>query len=829
MEQVECDSAAQAILEDATKAMLELCTALVSDNGYQLNDIVDPVFLQLVSALLDKGNPSVPRGLIVPVGANGRIARAAELIVRAYGVLTHNASNTAMEERAKQPSTIALANAAVTAPAPTSKNAAEKIETPTGKMLACRLVMEAIRREAHARGKDASLISEIIEVITSFLHLHGYSLDSSIPVAFGDKVGTALKSAAPNSNLRLPSGTDPTTCLEKIATFVLAFRALAEADFGSAVIRRLKVNPHLTYQDICVRCGLPPLTLKTWVAERPRFTTTVTAELARKLDEILHADGELLFSFIATTQHAAYGAPPSIMDQVLGRNSFGQKLRKYRRNLMLTKAQLLAEVEQRSGVRVSKYTITCWELGSCLPHRGMQVVIAALDEICGAGGDLVKAWRAENPRELYSAYSLQPDQWLQSVRAQIKRIISYKTANPENLPRSNSRDDRWKDETIEYFTDFCSCFLGFLRKERQFELDGLSLSLLCDWDLIQEFFDFLRSRTAKINHSLRAKTVTRTLLNLYNNFMPEIWAEAVKEAHWIDRITLQGTRIVRVADMVERRETVVLGGLDESWRHHLALTINSANDFLRQNQFDDHPRVGNASALVEAGFGVARIFAELEERAKNLPLLILCRKSAILLRRLALVALLLARNFRPATLRRLRCSQFTLASGRRITFAISDRQLGLRKRDGNLDASIDELPNIAWLHELVWRYIVEARPLLLNQLAPGAGSDTGYLFISSTSHCAPGDPLSQTELAADVKRILGYGPYSHRLAYLYDAYTKETSVDDMAFSTQTTPAMVRRTIDRLAAIKTLRANSAVDAVLAGNPRHRRKQGGFGAP
>ena len=692
----------------------------------------------------------------------------------------------------------------------------EKIGKQTSTQIQGRQVLNLVQREAAARGEDTGSTSTTVSAITSFLEMNGYSLDSVIAPEFVDRVERAIIGGrfmqAPDIKFSPGVEADP-AYPNRIDSFVHAYNALAEADFSETLCRWLGMNKHQSYKQISLKCGLRVNCIKALVTDRRRFATQITVAQALKLDQVLSSGGELFFSYIATTQHVAYETPPTVMDQILGRIPFSQQMRHYRNRLNVTKDELLKAISDKSGIQIAKCSIADWESGLCLPCQGMREAIAALDDICNANGELVGAWLAQNPREIFAPYSFPAEQWPASLHDQLARIVRYKTGNPENLPRNKRRADRWSAEAIANFTTFCQGFLGFLRSEKNTANENLSLSLLCDWELVQGFFDFRRERAGRTNYSLHAQTTTRTLLNLYTYFMPATWEETVGEPHWTGRITLEVRLQVAVAKMVKRTQTIRLKDLSQSWRHHLALAKASAQAFLKQSSFDDDPMIERVSPLLEDEVSVARIAALVAARVANLPLLILCRKSAILLRRLALVALLLARHFLPAILRSLATGQVTVTSGGKIRLDIPGSQFRSRGKGGSKGGVEGDLPDVGWIHEVIRRYLLEGRPLLLGKAAALNGRHASYVFIPAQGRRVPGSPLTKKELAADVEFILGYNPLSHRYVFISDAWNRHMPKEDMAVDLQTTTEMVQRILDRLAQIKTRRANRTTLAVL----------------
>jgi hypothetical protein len=708
------------------------------------------------------------------------------------------------------------------------KTELEQIDKQSRKQIRCRQILRLLGREASLRGDDPNSIATIVLTVTAFLEHNGYALDSIIAPDLADEITCAVIGGGlgVKTKIKLPPGADKDPAyLVRIGALARAYAALAEADFGGTLRRYFKANK-LTCREIDSQCGLGLESLRSWLRSPATFTTNLTPEQALQLDATLHAGGKLFASFVATTQHMAYEVLPTVMDEILGRSPFARKLRQLRLGGKLAHGQLLAEVKRLSKVRLTNSRIATWEQGRSLPSLDMKEVVTALDQLLAANGDLVKAWLAGSPRAVYAPYSLAFDQWPEALRAQFERIVLYKTTNPEGRRESRRAcGKRWTGTASrEIFQNFCQAFFGYLLKEKKFKADSLSVSHLCDWDLVLGCFDFILRRTGKAHYTTYPHVVTSTLLNLYGYYMPHIAEEAVNEPYWAGRITLQVDHFLEVLPGVKRNKPVILANLQEAWAHHLALLKQSARAFLRHNQFEGEPYIEKTNALLQAGAGVFEISAMMAARVWYLPVLILSRKAAVLSRRLAAVALLVALNLRPATLRSLRTDQVTVTPDGKIRVKIEDTQFIGRGMGGSQGGLHETLPDVPWIHEALRRYIEEGRPLLVGGAAAGCGKDAEFFLTSDSLSDAPGSPLTKEGLNGDVKIILGYGPLAHRPLLLGDAAGQNVSTKDIAAALQTTEAMVRKAIALLAELKNRKANSATEIVLAPESKQQAKGG-----
>src|SRR6185437_8783085 len=319
---------------------------------------------------------------------------------------------------------------------------------PVPREIRCKKALCLVEREAVARRADAETVAIVISLLTDFCRLNGYQPDSRLEPDFVRHLNQAVIRGDFRSNDEIsfpPIAKDNPKFLNFFGSFDRGARALLEADFSSVVRRWSDVNRHLTYKEISLKSGLRPNSIKSFMTDARRFVTELTPQEAFNLDATLSANGEIFMSYLATSQQTAYAHFPTIKNELLGLESFGQKLRHFRKATKLTRGKLLKEVHRRTKIKIAKSQLSGWESEICLPCRGMECVVQALDEICSANGELLKQWWDQNPRELYLKYALPAESWTTTARKLIARIIDYKTTNTENLPRSEEHPDRWSD------------------------------------------------------------------------------------------------------------------------------------------------------------------------------------------------------------------------------------------------------------------------------------------------------------------------------------------------------------------------------------------------
>ena len=687
-------------------------------------------------------------------------------------------------------------------------------------MLWLQAVMQ-VCKEAKSRGNDRRTIAVTESTCIGFLRDNGQVLNAKVDPTFLARLEQALNHGGLSTDPAIiitSSAVDLTALETRARALVRACHALMEEDFA-AVLRACLQCSGLKYQEVAAQLGVKVTKIKTWLANNTAFVMDMTPAQAVQLDRILGADGKLVATYAAMTQDLAYAPIRTAMDQVLGRKTFAEKLWECRQAITITKRALLAAVAVLSGISVSESLLAKWEQGYSLPCREMRGVIAVLDDIYEAGGALLDAWEAEDPQPTYSPYAFAFARWLKPTQAQCLRMFRYKTANPEKLPRSKSRSgDRWRGNASQKkLQAWCEHFFGFLVNVRHYPPASLSLTLLADWPLVEDYFEFVRRRTGREGYTQDAFTTTSQLHNLQLFFLPALAAEAVQEAHWNGRLPTIATGLKEIVPGVFREETIALRSPEEGWCHHLALAARAARAFQRNNQFSNGSLLGRAELLVEAEVGVARIAAEVGALLWEAPVRIRCCKLAILSRRWAAVALSVACSFRPANFLNLRLDQVELLPNLKIKLKITEDQIktkGLGASQGGVQGL---LPDWDWVHYALWYYITQGRPFLVREAAARGEADAGYFFTPAAMDSASaGRSMSAKSLQADAMLILGYKLYAQRYLFAIDACGRNVPLEDAAIRLLHSPYIHRKHYERMTRRqKNRRANRHMEAMLLG--------------
>jgi hypothetical protein len=175
---------------------------------------------------------------------------------------------------------------------------------------------------------------------------------------------------------------------------------------------------------------------------------------------------------------------PSIVDEILGRQSFGALLMDLRHRTKLTQKALLEQLEQQHHIRLSGRLLNCWEEDYFLPAQSRRNVVTALDALYQAKGKLLAAWEQRDPRQIGEIFALPFRMWPLRAQNQFRRLVDYRTANSEKLPQP-ARTNQWTGPNTEAaFRLSCERFFGFLVLEKQLEPENVSLTLLGDWKLV---------------------------------------------------------------------------------------------------------------------------------------------------------------------------------------------------------------------------------------------------------------------------------------------------------------------------------------------------------
>jgi hypothetical protein len=687
-------------------------------------------------------------------------------------------------------------------------------------------LLDFIALEAQLKGSKARTIASTVSACSAFLAANGYLTEAPVDTDFIERLKRALeqRSLQGDGFVLASQHADDRAYRSRLTSLVRAHEA-PRTHFAGLLRERLE-STGLSYARAASTCGRPRHWITNLLACRSGGVMGMTLPEATQLDQALGAKGKIFAGYVALTQRAAFEPVTPAMDQVLGRLGFAGQLASGRRGLGLTLDGLLDKVEQATGVRVLDSHLCQWEQGHQLPSQDMQNIVLALDDILGAGGKLVRAWKDEGPKKVLSTYALPYGRWPERLRAQFDGLVDYKGSNPEELARSDARGgDRWtgtasQDRCIEILERY----LGFLVQERAFAVDSVSLTLTADWPLVLALFDFVRQRVGRSTYSQDALTMTSVLINLYGWYLPHLANQAAQESYWAGRLPTHAIGIDDTVPGVPQPYEIELLSFTERWNYQLYLARSRAREFLKGSHFEIGRLIGRAAPLLESETGMAEIDAVVEALVRKLPRRIRCLRAAIQCRRLVVAVLLLARCLRPGTLSVLRNEQVIVQSDRRVWLNLSEEQFKTRGKGGSELGILGQLPDCDHMHKMVRRYQQEARPILLGDAARRGNKDAGFFLTAACSHALSsgqaqsraGGPLDADLVRRDARAILGYHPYAQRYLFATHAWRQGAPKQDIAdVLGNTVPIVEKRYILETAASRTKQLNAVVMDLILG--------------
>ena len=677
-------------------------------------------------------------------------------------------------------------------------------------------LLDQLEREAKVYGCSPEGIQQKLSQSAELLQQAGYKLDQPLDARFLDR----LHQLSPQDGC----GTKPSS----VNALERAYKALTGTRFP-ALIRSCLAAAKMTCKALACVVGITVELFRFGRKDQYGGITGMTPDQALTIDQALAANGIVVAAYCALSQDAAYIRLPSIIDEILGRQSFGALLMDLRHRTKLTQRALLEQLEQQHHIRLSGRLLNCWEEDYFLPAQSQRNVVTALDALYQAKGKLLAAWEQRDPRQIGEISALPFRMWPLRAQNQFRRLVDCRTANSEKLPRP-ARTNQWTGPNTEAaFRLFCERFFGFLVLEKQLEPENVSLTLLGDWKLVHACFDWGKQKVGRKQYNVVESWRTGTLCGLYRSFFPHLADDAAQEDYW-QQLPKSATKAVTIKPGVIRRVVVPLLNWTERWNHHLALTRAQAVNFLKQNTFIRTPYLSRAQPLFEAGVGLNKIIDRLAARARLLPPRILSRRAAIQCRRLAEAALLLCWYLRPNMFLLIKCGQVVIVDGLKIRLTLPEDQFRNRGMAGSKDGLSGLLPNWPCVHLLLRRYLEEARPILLGDPNLRGNQDAGYLFIDAFTmrrgllqkSLMAGGPIQEKSFYYDIVLTLGCNPWAVRYLFAVHAWNHGATTDQIAQATQTTAAAAAITFEKVeGAHKTQQAIDTVSNVLF--PKKRNKK------
>jgi hypothetical protein len=667
-------------------------------------------------------------------------------------------------------------------------------------------VHKQVQREDQMLSMDPSLTDKKVTCAQAFLELNGLALDALIDPAFVDSARLALHrgNTLAATPIQFPEGAlnDP-VYVGQIRAILRTYQGLADGNISVTLQRYLPFAKGLRHEEISSRSGLAPGLVNSLLAHKTAGPSNMKRDNALKLDQLLQADGNIFASYAVTTQEVAFVVAPPVMDVILKRISFAERLRILRREKKLTTPEVVAGVKDRVKAatlsstheqsddeskpvddlaKFNEIIYNQWEVGICLPSKNYKYLVEEIDAFFEQGGNLVECWIAQRPREVLESYVLSWKDCPVNVQQQIEQLTFHNICIPKKGEQNQEGGGRWNSpSTVLYFRAFCQHFFGFLVKQKSFQKEMLSLSLLCDFALVRAFYEFLRERSEHRHYSWFAWTSTWTLMSLYKNYLPRLGESAMQEPYWKERLT-------RPSD-----------ASSDPWKDQIETSMKKAKKFLDKNTFRNEPRYSRASDLVESGIGLTPVLRELEVRHVCMPTLILTPKAAILSRRLVIAILETLQCYTQPVLLGLKLEHVRIKANGHIALKIPKELFRGGTCGGGLAGDDGELEAPEFAHEAICTYLEQSRPILV-----GSAADGGYLFTTDG-----GQPMSKHWLSTDLRLMLGYRTTGARQLFHGSAQRNGLPDEDIALRLHLTSLTVRTNAKRLHPEKTRKVNKVV--------------------
>jgi transcriptional regulator with XRE-family HTH domain len=634
-------------------------------------------------------------------------------------------------------------------------------------------VLRQIERESELRGLEPSSTNVTLSTCRSFLSNNSQELNSiadpSILARLADALAANCETES-TQNLIFTAKPD-SGYKSRLRTLLQAYRALTGKEF-QALLNELIKSSGISKQQLAAQTGLSPSVLA-GLQNRVK-SVTPARESIPKLDQALNAQGLLV---------SAYAAIIPLSERVSGlmnrRVSFGQMLRRFRTDSGLTQIDI---VKKLAGTRSS--ALSMWERGICAPCIERREVVEQLDVVLNCNGTLLAAWEEGVPRKKRVQYSLPYELWPERAKREFERLMNYLTTNEDEHPRSKAQG--WTTaENVKHLRSEYSRFFGYLVDHRKnVTRDDLTLALLCDWSLVKGWLDFINSREGRTHYQYWQRMFVISLRSLWRSWYRYIWTAdqmAHEDPYWRGRLPTTISATVEIASGIHRVQTVELRA-DEVWLGALSIQVAKSDAFLARTTFLKGNMVGKAKGFIDAKVALMEVGTALYAGIRRLPGKIATKAAAIYVRKLAVSALSIVRAFRNATINRTTLAMVRIDDSRTVHLDLPGPVMKNRKR------VVGPLPPVPWLHEILIRWVREARPLIV-----GSGADAGFLF--TTTH-AKGGRVSHNIIYNDTTEILGSGTHGLRYALATDGHRKGLSDAEIAEVLGHLPEMTRMHYDQ---------------------------------
>jgi integrase len=637
-------------------------------------------------------------------------------------------------------------------------------------MLRCtwKNALAQLEREHIFKGSSRSHKTVSLSVVSKFLTDNIQNLEAEIDANFLHRIEKAVRDDfQPDHGAPLIlAKTVDSAYKARINGLLRACKAVTGSEFHE-VLRELLDISGMTIPEIAKCAGisagcLHKLKLNLGLESFPK-------EALPELDRILKAGGRLVSAFAAIVMPQARQA--QILPKLAGQVTFASEFRRAKEQSSLTFRELADQV------KVPQPRLSAWQAGINTPTMESKGAVEKLDALMNCGGKLLEVWLASKPllKNLHGdPYRCVFSEWSQHTQQQWLEFQDYHTKNTNQLDRKNP--EPWSEATVHSILRFVEMVFGWLVHAKRFNKEDLSLFLLCEWQYVRGWLDFTRTRTGHAYYSHAQKALIRHYSYWMRQYFALVWREGSADPYWKQKLPAKVVIEIELAPGVgvKRKHEFVLENNEERWAAVIGEAYKKAQKFITLEKFVKGDYTRQVKAFLDSKATVQEIGGILSEAVFELPAKIRSIGTAVHCRRIALCCLLVVRAFRRGTLQRLESGHVSINQGP-VTLDCPPEIMKNRKPVKG------PLPDVPWIHAMLKRYWLEARPLLLR-----SQQDKGYFFTSRT-----GKRLSAGAVYNDAMIILGVNPHAVRYVIATDGHRQDFSDDALAELLGHHPKMTR--------------------------------------
>jgi hypothetical protein len=689
---------------------------------------------------------------------------------------------------------------------PTKSNAAPDLDghnremeaaSAAGNLLWWRDLLTQIFRECLVRNIDAKVP---VSVPRAFLRNNSVELSDPIEIELIDKLRQASMQddGLTSAGFRLPSsGADDAAYVSRIRRLVVSYDVLTTSNFGVGFQKLVaEADPPVTIGQLALRTGLEAGKIR-YALKAQNGCTGLDAKDICRMDEVLGSTGKLIALYAALSQHVSLKNHSPAMNEVLNLNSFGALLRRKRIALELTLSDV-SRAMAAVGIPVSDDQLCGWECEYNKPPKEMSQAVLALDEMLRCDGILVISWDEQTCRGPLPPYALRFSDWPPKLQTQFELLAEFKQREYCNTPGLSDPGHWASPASKSRALETLERIFGFLLNNRCMPREALSMTLIADFTLITAFFDFVRNRMSRDDYSYDAEIIARVIKNWYVYYYPDLLDDACDEEYWIRNMPKEAEGVHEVVPGVSRPYKRELTSIKARWRYQIFAATGKCTTFLKSGKFSRANLGKSAEPLFKHPGALSQMAEILADQIHALSGRVSCVDAAIHVRRLTQAVVLIARCFRPETLLSLQMNHADIHSDGRVWLDVPPELYKQKGQGGSKLGFHGYLADFDYMHEVVRRYINDARPFLVGDPQARGHHDAGYLFTpacnenrrNGVNSLIPGGPLSHELLRRDVRSVLGYAPYAQRHVFSTEALFFDLISDEAAEVLANTSRMI---------------------------------------